>query len=134
MSREKFTYVKVDVQPFADRDLKEKVEAKAGGLTELAERFGVKVNTASQWGRTRPIPRHLRPRIEEFVGTGNRGDLGVQEDPDPYRSAELRRLVRAVREILESENKAAISMMISAIKACRRAARSGTDERGGDGS
>src|SRR5262245_59704943 len=29
--------------------------------------FGVTLPAASEWGRTRPIPRHVRPRLEAYV-------------------------------------------------------------------
>src|SRR5262249_26363288 len=40
---------------------------RAGGPAILAKMFGVTSPAASQWGRTRPIPRHVRPQLETFV-------------------------------------------------------------------
>ncbi len=38
----------------------------------VARLFGVTAPAASEWGRIRPIPRHLRPRIEDYLGLGAR--------------------------------------------------------------
>jgi hypothetical protein len=51
-----------------DAHLAESAKKKAGGASALAKLFGVTAAAASEWGRVRPIPRHLRPRIEEYLG------------------------------------------------------------------
>jgi hypothetical protein len=52
---------------------------------KLAELFGVSKQAASEWGRVRAIPRHVRPRLEEVVRQRASGaDVDVQrtlEDP-----------------------------------------------------
>ena len=40
---------------------------KAGNQKELAKVFGVAQSAISEWGRTRPIPRHVKPRLEDYV-------------------------------------------------------------------
>ena len=42
-------------------------KGKAGGAAALAQMFGVTPAAASEWGRARPIPRHVRPRLEGYV-------------------------------------------------------------------
>lgn len=51
-----------------DRDLAGAARKRAGSVTALAQRFGVKIQTASGWGRRHPIPRHLRAEIRGYVG------------------------------------------------------------------
>ncbi len=41
---------------------------KAGTQKALATFFGVSQSAISEWGRARPIPRHVRPRLQEYVG------------------------------------------------------------------
>src|SRR5262245_41445413 len=50
-----------------DVALAQTAKNKAGGPAILAKMFGVTPPAASEWGRTRPIPRHVRPRLETFV-------------------------------------------------------------------
>jgi hypothetical protein len=49
--------------------LKEAAVRKAGGIARLARILGVTAGAVSQWGRTRPIPRHARARLEHYVQT-----------------------------------------------------------------
>jgi hypothetical protein len=51
-----------------DAELAKAAKEKAGGPTALAKMFGVTSPAASEWGRIRPIPRHLKRPLEEFVG------------------------------------------------------------------
>jgi hypothetical protein len=132
MSSRKLKSLNYSAGTLRDKELADQAKEKAGGVERLAKLFGVTKGAASRWGRVAPIPRHLRPRIEEFIGGGNERDLRVQQDPPRYDSAELRRLMRDVRQILESGNRAAIAMLSSAIKACRHAARSRPADQDGD--
>jgi hypothetical protein len=50
-----------------DAELKKAAVHKAGGATALSRLLGVSPGAVSQWGRTRPIPRHVRPRLEDYV-------------------------------------------------------------------
>jgi len=52
-----------------DIALAQAAKERAGGPAMLAKMFGVTPPAASEWGRTRPIPRHLRPRLETFIGS-----------------------------------------------------------------
>lgn len=51
-----------------DAALAQAAKKKAGGPAALARMFGVTLPAASEWGRARPIPRHVRPRLEDYVG------------------------------------------------------------------
>jgi hypothetical protein len=42
---------------------------KTGGGSALAKLLGVTAAAASEWSRVGPILRHLRPRIEEYLGS-----------------------------------------------------------------
>jgi hypothetical protein len=50
-----------------DADLAVAAKKVAGGPAALAAIFGVTAPAASEWGRTRPIPRHLKPRLRDYV-------------------------------------------------------------------
>ncbi len=103
-----------------DRDLVIQAIRKAGNQKALSEVFGVAQSAISEWGRTRPIPRHVRARLEEYVrpaagdvagsaaGPRSGGRLlsaAVREligllEPDPATSA-LAHLPRAYRKRYE---------------------------------
>lgn len=54
-----------------DRVVQDSVEDGPGSPPQkaaLAKLFGVTVAAASEWGRFRPVPRHMRSRIEEYLG------------------------------------------------------------------
>lgn len=57
--------------PTQDADLAARAKAAAGGSAKLAGIFGVSKQATSEWGRVRPIPRHVRPRLEQFVRVGS---------------------------------------------------------------
>ena len=67
MSRRKYGNQKIINVSNEDKQLAESAKAKAGSITALAVIFHAKASSASEWGRIRPIPKHLRPRLEEFV-------------------------------------------------------------------
>ncbi len=75
-------------------DLAARAKAAAGGSAELARLFGASKQAASEWGRVRSIPRHLRPRLEEFVRQRSPADAGREhakiaerrEDEKPWES------------------------------------------------
>ena len=50
-----------------DKELKEAAVRKAGGASILAGLLGVTPGAVSQWGRSRPIPRHVKPRLEDYL-------------------------------------------------------------------
>ena len=56
--------------PSPDASLAARAKAAAGGSAKLAILFHVSKQAASEWGRVRPIPRHLRPQLEQFVRLG----------------------------------------------------------------
>lgn len=56
-----------------DRELVRVSTQKAGTQKALAKVFGVSQSAVSEWGRTRGIPRHVRPRLESYIG---------QDDPN----------------------------------------------------
>ena len=51
-----------------DRELVKEAIRRAGTQKTLAEHFRVSQSAISEWGRTRPIPRHVKRLLEEFVG------------------------------------------------------------------
>ncbi len=57
--------------PSQDTNLAARAKAAAGGSVKLASLFGVSKQAASEWGRVRPIPRHVRPQLERFVRLGS---------------------------------------------------------------
>jgi phage terminase Nu1 subunit (DNA packaging protein) len=42
---------------------------KAGSQKTLAQLFGVSQSAISEWGRARPIPRHVTPRLQAYVSS-----------------------------------------------------------------
>ena|SRR5215469_923422 len=62
--------------PLRDRELVVDAIRKAGGQKPLAAIFGVSQSAISEWGRSRPIPRHVRPRLEGYL----RNNEGVISD------------------------------------------------------
>lgn len=50
-----------------DAELAAKAKAAVGGPAQLARMFQASKQAASEWGRTRGIPRHLRSQLEELV-------------------------------------------------------------------
>ncbi len=79
--------------PKEDANLAEAAKGKAGGVAPLARMFRVTPQAASEWGRTRPIPRHVRPRLEEYLG------LRGGDRAEPVES--LDELLRGHRELGE---------------------------------
>jgi hypothetical protein len=61
-----------------DAELAKAAKEKAGGPTALAKMFGVTSPAASEWGRIRPIPRHVKRSLEEFVGLRASAAVEVQ--------------------------------------------------------
>ena len=61
-----------------DIELAKAAKEKAGGPTALAKMFGVTSPAASEWGRIRPIPRHVKRPLEEFVGLRPSAALEVE--------------------------------------------------------
>lgn len=67
MSSRKYADVNMGEIHKEDKELADSARAKAGGATKLGRVFGVSKQAASQWGNTRPIPRHLRLRLREYT-------------------------------------------------------------------
>ena len=51
-----------------ERELVEEAIRRARTQKALAGHFRVSQSAISEWGRTRPIPRHVKRLLEEFVG------------------------------------------------------------------
>ena len=51
-----------------ERELVKEAIRKARTQKALAGHFRVSQSAISEWGRTRPIPRHVKRLLEEFVG------------------------------------------------------------------
>jgi hypothetical protein len=56
-----------DPIPKLDRELAKRAKAALGGPAKLAKMFEVSKQAASEWGRVRRIPRHLRAKLEEVT-------------------------------------------------------------------
>ena len=103
-----------------DRELVTEAIRKAGGQKLLADIFGVSQSAISEWGRTRPIPRHVRPRIEEYLRKNeppnSDGNEKVEESPQGQArfSPPLDRLLELVG--LASEAKSLLNLPPSARK------------------
>ena len=65
-----------------DRELVIEAIRKAGGQKPLAAIFGVAQSAVSEWGRTRPIPRHVRPRLEEYLRNLEAQNLEENQEAD----------------------------------------------------
>lgn len=112
-----------------DRQLAAAAKAKAGSAAALARVFGVSKQAASGWGRALPIPRHLRPRLEDYVkGRREREDSVISEPPPPHMLPEVREirtftsLVEALRKIDRADSRnyrAAWRVLMAAAEAIR---------------
>jgi hypothetical protein len=51
-----------------ERELVKEAIRRAGTQQALAEHFRISQSAISEWGRTRPIPRHVKRSLEEFIG------------------------------------------------------------------
>ena len=123
-----------------DSELADAAKAKAGGISGLAKIFGVTPGAASRWGRTSPIPRHLRPRIEAFVqgynpshaptipageGLETWGNIrmGLQDDP------RLRKAVGELVEVLRGPDQKAAEWLLGNIQIFAERARAQLEPR-----
>jgi hypothetical protein len=70
-----------------DRDLVVEAIRTAGSQKALAEVFGVSQSAISEWGRARPIPRHVKARLESYIGLQHPrpADEGHQSVPSAMR-------------------------------------------------
>ena len=83
-----------------DTDLEEAAVRKAGGASALANLLGVTPGAVSQWGRTRSIPRHARPRLEDYVKPNR--SVAAEEPTEPPQ-APLSPPVRTLLSQLERD-------------------------------
>ncbi len=67
----------------------------------VAKLLGVSPQTVSGWGRRHPIPRHVRPRLEEYVGL-RRGESETVGLGHEVLAAD-RKLHQRIRDLLRSE-------------------------------
>jgi hypothetical protein len=72
----------------SDRDLVAKARVAAGGALKLAEKLDVSKQAMSEWGRTRPVPRHARARLEAIVQGHAAGNESLERKTDdtPWQS------------------------------------------------
>lgn len=93
--------------PSQDRELVEKAKEKAGGNAELARIVHVDESTTSKWGQTRPIPRHARTWLLQYIHDSDVSIAAVREPASVYGSSSTRRddavegLSPAVAHLLE---------------------------------
>lgn len=75
-----------------DRELVVEAIRRAGSQKALAEVFGVSQSAISEWGRARPIPRHVKPQLASFIGL---------QQPDRQETADSGRSIpAAIKELL----------------------------------
>ena len=75
-----------------DRELVTEAIRKAGGQKLLADIFGVSQSAISEWGRTRPIPRHVKPRIEDYLRKDEAPNSGGNEKVEESSQGQARSL------------------------------------------
>ena len=83
-----------------DRDLVVEAVRRAGSQKALAEVFGVSQSAISEWGRARPIPRHVKARLESYIGL-QQDRLATDEGHQSVAPA-MRELLRALESELTS--------------------------------
>ena len=92
-----------------DAELAEAAKTKAGSIKNLARRFeNLSLAAVSEWGRTRNIPRHVRPVLKAYVaGKAPAGTWG-EEFPAILRGLEQLKarnrfdLIGAIETIVKS--------------------------------
>ncbi len=84
-----------------DRELVVEAIRRAGSQKALAEVFGVSQSAISEWGRARPVPRHVRPRLEGYIGL-RRPDQPAADESPRTSAAALRELLRPLESELAS--------------------------------
>lgn len=88
-----------------DRDLAAAAKTKAGSAAALGRMFGVSKQAAGGWGRAEPIPRHVRPRLEDYVKGRRDGEPPALHEPvAPYMLEEVRE-VRSFTSLVEALRK-----------------------------
>lgn len=73
-----------------ERELVTAAIKRAGNQKALARLFGVSQSAISEWGRARPIPRHVKPRLQTYI------------QPDGLRSADAEGPAASEAETLKS--------------------------------
>jgi hypothetical protein len=84
-----------------DRDLVVEAIRRAGSQKALAEVFGVSQSAISEWGRARPIPRHVKARLESYIGLQHPDRRAADEGHQSVPSA-MRELLRPLESDLAS--------------------------------
>jgi hypothetical protein len=84
-----------------DRDLVVEAIRRAGSQKALAEVFDVSQSAISEWGRARPIPRHVKARLESYIGLQHPEQRETYEGPRSV-SAAMRELLRPLESELAS--------------------------------
>ncbi len=103
MSSRKYEYSHINPKAsFGDNELLTRCVELAGTKRNLARILGVSPQTVSGWGSRHPIPRHVRPRLEEYVGL-RRGDRAEPVGRRHELLAGHRDLLEQISEILRVE-------------------------------
>jgi hypothetical protein len=71
-----------------ERELVAAAIRKAGNQKALARLFGVSQSAISEWGRARPIPRHVKPRLESYLEPEGRRTADTEETAPSRREFE----------------------------------------------
>ena len=74
---------------------------RAGNQKALAKMFNVAQSAISEWGRTRPIPRHVKPRLEDYLKPDRAAPVSVSDassrSGDKTLPAKVDHLLRLLR-------------------------------------
>jgi hypothetical protein len=84
-----------------DRDLVVEAIRRAGSQKMLAEVFAVSQSAISEWGRARPIPRHVKARLESYIGLHHPDRRAADESHQSVPSA-MKELLRPLESDLAS--------------------------------
>ena len=84
-----------------NRDLVVEAIRRAGSQKALAEVFGVSQSAISEWGRARPIPRHVKARLESYIGLQHPDRRAADEGHQSVPST-MRELLRPLESELAS--------------------------------
>jgi hypothetical protein len=102
MSSRKYEYSHGPKGALGDKELLTRCVELAGTKRNLARILGVSPQTVSGWGSRHPIPRHVRPRLEEYVGL-RRIDRAEPVGRGEKLLAGHQKLLDQIREILRPE-------------------------------
>lgn len=85
-----------------ERELVKEAIRRARTQKALAGHFRVSQSAISEWGRTRPIPRHVKRLLEEFVGLQPSAlQAGASAERSPAEKIAFPRLTQDLQRLLD---------------------------------